>query len=249
MPESFSLKGKNAIVTGGSRNLGRELALALADAGASVAILDLPPQEEAAIGVVGEIEERDVRGVFLPLDIRKVDSIREQVAALATEFGHLDVLINNAGKMDGSSTTFLEYKVDAFTDMQDIGLRGTYFMSQAVARHMVERGHGGSIIHISSRLSMQVKHKSSAYSAIKAGISHMGRAMALELGQYGIRVNSIAPGPMPAAGGLDSEFPLGTGLRFGDIPGTAIFLASEAARMITGEVILIDGGIGLRGPI
>ena len=96
---------------------------------------------------------------------------------------------------------------------------------------------------------MQVKHKSSAYSTVKAGISHMGRAMALELGQYGIRVNSIAPGPMPATGSLDSEFPLGKGLRFGDIPGTAVFLASDAARMITGQVIMIDGGIGLRGPI
>ena len=104
MPESFSLEGKNAIVTGGSRNMGRALCLALADAGASVAILDLPVQEKAAIGVVKEIEERDVRGIFLPLDIRQVDSIRKQVAALATEFGQLDVLINNAGKMDGTSS-------------------------------------------------------------------------------------------------------------------------------------------------
>ena len=137
LPESFSLEGKNAIVTGGSRNMGRALCLALADAGASVAILDLPVQEKAAISVVDEIQERDVRGIFLPLDIRQVDSIRRQVAVLATEFGHLDVLINNAGKMDGTSATFLEYEVDAFSDMQDIGLRGTFFMSQAVARQMV----------------------------------------------------------------------------------------------------------------
>ena len=77
----------------------------------------------------------------------------------------------------------------------------------------------------------------------------MGRAMALELGQYGIRVNSIAPGPISMTGALDSEFPLGPSLRYQDIPGTAVFLASEAARMITDQVIMIDGGIALRGPL
>jgi len=249
MPQSFSLEGRNAIVTGGSRNLGKELVLALAEAGANVAILDLPAQEEAALNVVNEIEKGDVRGIFLPLDIRQVDSIRTQVAALATEFGRLDVLINNAGKMDGTGSTFLEYEADTFDDMQDIGLRGTFFVSQSVARQMVEKGNGGAIIHISSRLSMQVKHGSSAYSTIKAGITHMGRAMALELGQYGIRVNSIAPGPISRTGAMDAEFPLGTGLRYEDIPSTAVYLASEASRMITGQVIMIDGGLGLRGPI
>ena len=249
MPDSFSLEGKNAVVTGGSRNMGRELSLALASAGASVAILDLPGQEEAASGVVQEIEARNVRGIFLPLDIRHVDSIRRQVSVLAAELGRLDVLVNNAGKMDGSSTLFLDYEADMFDDMQDIGLRGTFFTSQAVARQMVETGSGGSMIHISSRLGMQVKQGSSAYSTVKAGIAHMGRAMALELGQYGIRVNSIAPGPIAATGALDSEFPLGAGLRYHDIPGAAVFLASDAARMITGQMLVIDGGIGLRGPI
>ena len=248
MSQSFSHEGKNAIVTGGSRNMGRELAFAMAEAGASVAILDLPAQREAAMSVVGEVEQRNVRGIFLPLDLRQVDSIRRQVEVLATEFGHLDVLINNAGKTDDPSTPFLEYESDAFDDMQDIGLRGTFFMSQAVARQIVTQGTGGSVVHISSRMSMQVRYGSSAYCAVKAGISHMGRAMALELGQYGIRVNSIAPGPV-STGDLDSEFLLRPGLRYEDIPGTAVFLASDAARMITGQVITIDGGIGLRGPI
>ena len=249
MPDSFSLEGKNAVVTGGSRNMGRELALALAEAGAGVAILDLPYQEEAALGVVNEIEARGVRGLFLPLDLRQIDSVRTQARALADQLGRLDVLVNNAGKMDGQSTPFLEYEPGTFSDMQDIGLRGTYFMSQAVARRMVEQATGGSIIHISSRLGMQVKDGSSAYSAVKAGIAHMGRAMALELGRYGIRVNSIAPGPISATGAMDSEFPLDAGLRYADIPGAAVFLASDASRMITGQVIMIDGGIGLRGPI
>ena len=249
MPECFSLEGKNAIVTGGSRNMGRELVLALAEAGSNVALLDLPVQQNAAMNVVDEIEQRGVRGIFLPLDLRQVDSIRNQVANLASELGHLDVLINNAGKTDGTNIPFLDYDSEAFDDMQDIGLRGTFFTSQAVARHMVDQGSGGSIIHISSRLSLQVKHGSSAYSTVKAGITHMGRAMALELGQYGIRVNSVAPGPISSTDALDAEFPLGPGLRYRDIPGAAVFLASDAARMITGQVITIDGGIGLRGPI
>ncbi|HAL46223.1 MAG: SDR family oxidoreductase [SAR202 cluster bacterium] len=249
MPISFSLAGKNAIVTGGSRNMGRQFALALADAGANVAILDLPVQEKEAQGVIGELRERGVRGVYLPLDLRDVDAIREQVAALAAEFGHLDILINNAGKTGGTNKPFLEYEVDAFDDMQAIGLRGTYFMSQAVANRMVDLGMGGSIIHISSRMGMQLRRGSSAYSTVKAGIAHMGRAMALDLAQYNIRVNSIAPGPVSSSDESDAEFPLPTGLRYEDLPGTAVFLASDASRMITGQVIMVAGGIDLRGPI
>ena len=243
MPISFSLAGKNAIVTGGSRNMGRQFALALADAGANVAILDLPGQEKDATGVIGELGERGAHGIFLPLDLRDVDSIREQVTALAAEFGHLDILINNAGKTGGTNRPFLEYEVDDFDDMQAIGLRGTYFMSQAVAKQMAEQGDGGAIIHISSRMGMQLRYGSSAYSTVKAGIAHMGRAMALDLAQYNIRVNSIAPGPISSSEESDAQFPLPTGLRYDDLPGTAVFLASEASRMITGQVIMVAGGI------
>lgn len=249
MPQSFSLEGKNAVVTGGSRNMGREMALALAEAGADVAIVDLPSQEAEAIGVIGEIKEWNRRGLSLPLDIRDVDAIRAQVAALVEEFGHLDILINNAGKTDGNGP-FLDYEEVAFNDMQSIGLRGTFFMSQAVARHMVEQGIRGSIIHIASRLAVQVKGNSSAYSAVKAGIAHLGRSMALELGTYGIRVNSIGLGPIPRSDvkeRWDSQFLLGKGLRYDDLVGTVVYLASDASRMVTGQTIIIDGGIGLSG--
>jgi NAD(P)-dependent dehydrogenase (short-subunit alcohol dehydrogenase family) len=260
MLEQFGLADKNAVVTGGSRNMGRHIALALAEAGANVAILDLQSQGAEAQDVVKEVQARGKKGVFLPLDLRDVSAIRRQVDALVAQWGHLDVLVNNAGKTDAPSVSILDYEPEPFDDSQQIMVRGTFFMSQAVARHMVKEGIRGSIVNIASRLGVQTRPNTSAYSTAKAAVVHMTRLMALELGPHGIRVNAVGPGPIPIPrpgqpvdvarqGQFDRAFLLGRGLRYDDIPGTVLYLASDASRMVTGQVIIIDGGLGLRGPI
>ena len=256
----FRLDGRNAIVTGGSRNIGRAIVLALAEAGADVAVVDLPSTAEPATGTVAEVESRGRRGRFVPLDVRDVGAIPAAVHDIATELGPIHVLVNNAGKTDDLPTAVLDCEPAVFDDHQQIMVRGTFFVSQAAARHMIEHGSGGSIVNVASRLGVQLRPNSSAYSIAKAGIAHMTRLLALELGPHGIRVNAIGPGPIPrpdatpaseAAQGSRPAAPflLGRELRFEDVPGTVVYLASDASGMVTGQFVVIDGGLGLQGLI
>ena len=254
---SFDLSGKTAVVTGGSRNMGRAYALALANAGANIAVLDLPAQEKAAHSVAEEIHSLGRSCMFIPVDIRNVEALPEVVESAARTFGDLHILINNAGKTDDTSTPMLDYEAATFDDHYEVMVRGTFFVSQAVARHMVARGVRGAIVNIASRVGQQAQPNSPGYGVCKAAIIHMTRVMALELGGHGIRVNAIGPGPIPrpesldlsgqpSAGPAEARFLLGRRLEFDDLTGSALYLASDASEMVTGQFLIADGGLGLR---
>jgi NAD(P)-dependent dehydrogenase (short-subunit alcohol dehydrogenase family) len=253
----FDLSGRTALVTGGSRNMGRAYALELARAGANVAVLDLPIQEEAAQLVVDEITSLGRKSCFVSVDIRDVEALPGGIAKVENSLGDVHILVNNAGKTDDVSTPVIDYQAGPFDDHYEIMVRGSFFMSQAVARHMIERGTSGAIVNVASRVGEQVQPNNPGYSICKAAVIHMTRVMALELGEYGIRVNAIGPGPVPRpaapdqpdvpAGLPDEErFLLGRRLRYDDLTGTVRYLASDAAEMVTGQFIIADGGLGLQ---
>ena len=258
MLDRFRLDGKNAIVTGGSRNMGRAISLALADAGANVAIVDLPPQADAAAEVVREIEERGRRALFAPLDLTATGDIARCVNQIADEMGPVSTLVNNAGKTDDVPTPALDYGSEVLDEHYEVMVRGTFLMSQAVARHMVATQTRGSIVNIASRVGVQVQPDNLGYGIAKAAVVHMTRVLALELKPCGIRVNAIAPGAIPRDQGPDSgasrfqpapgSFLYDRRLEFDDLAGAAVYLASDASSMVTAQVLIIDGGLGLGSP-
>jgi NAD(P)-dependent dehydrogenase (short-subunit alcohol dehydrogenase family) len=173
------------------------------------------------------------------------------------ELGDLSILVNNAGKTDDSPTSALDYQPVPFDEHYEIMVRGTFFVSQAVARHMIDRGTSGSIINIASRVGEQAQPNNPGYGICKAAVIHMTRVLALELGQHGIRVNAIGPGPIPRPDSLDHDgqptsgpaeerFLLGRRLRFDDLVGSALYFASDASEMVTGQFVIADGGLGMR---
>ena len=205
MLDRFRLDGTNAIVTGGSRNMGRAFSLALADAGSDVAVVDLPQQADAAGEVVREIEGRGRRAFFEPLDLTATSDIPGCVQQVVAEMGPVATLVNNAGKTDDVPTAALEYRSEVLNEHYEVMVRGTFLLSQAVARHMVATETRGSIVNIASRVGVQVQPNNLGYGVAKAAVVHMTRVMALELKPHGIRVNAIAPGAIPRDQGSNSD--------------------------------------------
>ena len=258
MLDRFRLDGTNAIVTGGSRNMGRAFSLVLADAGANVAVVDLPQQADAAADVVREIEERGRRAFFAPLDLKSTRDIPACVDRVVNELGPVSTLVNNAGKTDDVPTAALDYESEVLDEHYEVMVRGTFLMSQAVARHMAATKTRGSIVNIASRVGVQVQPNNLGYSVAKAAVVHMTRVLALELKPYGIRVNAICPGAIPREQGPNSDasrvqpqpgsFLHDRRLEFEDMAGAAVYLASDASLMVTAQVLIIDGGLGLVSP-
>ena len=238
--------------------MGRTFSLALADAGADVAVVDLPQQSDAAAGVLREIEERGRRAFFAPLDLTVTEDIPACVEQIVAEMGPVATLINNAGKTDDVPTPALDYGSEVLDQHHDVMVRGTFLMSQAVARHMVATKTRGSIINIASRVGVQVQPNNLGYGVAKAAVVHMTRVLALELKPYGIRVNAIGPGAIPREQGPGSDaqrvqpepgrFLYDRRLEYTDLAGAAVYLASEASSMVTAQVLIIDGGLGLVSP-
>lgn len=245
------LRDRTAIVTGGSRNMGRAFALGLADAGAHVAVLDLPAQAGAAGAVVDEVIRRGRRARFVPLDVRDTAAIETAVSDAEEILGPATVLVNNAALTDDEEVGVLDYSPQALDANHAVTVRGTFFVTQAVARRLVATGNRGSIVNIASRVGQQVQSGSLGYAIAKAAVIHMTRVMALDLGPRGIRVNAIGPGPIPrpesgGAGPGPERFLLGRPMGYQDMVGTALYLASDASEMVTGQFIIVDGGLGLR---
>ena len=174
------------------------------------------------------------------------------------EMGPVSTLVNNAGKTDDVPTTALDYGSEVLDQHYEVMVRGTFLMSQAVARHMVATKTHGSIVNIASRVGVQVQPNNIGYGVAKAAVVHMTRVLALELKSYGIRVNAIGPGAIPRDQGPDSDasrvqprpgsFLYDRRLEFDDMAGAAVYLASDASSMVTGQVLIIDGGLGLVSP-
>jgi NAD(P)-dependent dehydrogenase (short-subunit alcohol dehydrogenase family) len=246
----FDLTGQVALVTGAARGLGRAISLALAHAGADVAL----GLRDAGTGgdLVREIQALGRRALPLQMDMRRLDEVFAAVDQAATDFGKLDILVNNAGVAPGNLVE--EVREEDFDLTLKINLKGTFFASQAAGRVMI-RQNGGRIINMSSQAGFVALPTESVYCMTKAAIAHLTKCLAVEWGKYNITVNAVAPTFIftpgteeylaDPASRADVVERIAALHRIGepmDVAGAVVFLASPAASLITGHTILIDGG-------
>jgi gluconate 5-dehydrogenase len=248
--KSFDLTGKVAIVTGASRGLGQYFGRALARAGADLVVTS---REVSALkGFKSEIEALGRRALSLPLDVRNYDSIQKMVDAAASDFGKIDILVNNAGC--NVRKPALEVTWEDWNLVLDTNLRGTFFVAQAVARHMLPRKYG-RIINIGSVTSVAGYAGLGPYGASRGGVKQLTMSLADDWGPHGITVNCLAPGWFKTAQNavmyedkdwveyLSDRIPLKRPGQPNDLDGAVVFLASDASEYMTGQTLLVDGGI------
>ncbi|MFH1015784.1 MAG: glucose 1-dehydrogenase [Chloroflexota bacterium] len=249
--ELCDLSGKIAIVTGGNQGIGLAIAQGLARAGATVVIANR--RAEAGEAAALSLQAEKLKAIAIPVDISKLSSIEELVKKTLDKFGKIDILVNNAGVvLRKPALGFTEAEWDRIIDTN---LKGTFFCCQAVGREMVKR-QTGKIINVSSVVSQVAQVDRSVYSASKAGVSHLTRALALEWAPFHVNVNAIGPGvthtdinrqyfkdhPEVLQAFID-DIPMGRAGNVDDCIGAAVFLASEASDFITGQTLIIDGGM------
>lgn len=249
-PNPFSLEGKTAIVTGGSRGIGYAIARGLIDAGARVIIsargeraLDEAARSLGANAIALRADIADPAGI-----VRLVND--------AWRLGPVDILVNNAG-ISPYYKRAEHVTVEEWDQVVDVNLRGTYFCSVEVAKRMFEAGRPGSIINIASVIGLHPDVRLGVYAATKAGIIQFAKVMALEWAHRGVRVNTVAPGWIESdftgdlfasrhGERLLADIPMGRFARPGDAVGAVVYLASDAASYVTGAVLPVDGGRALR---
>ena len=248
----FDLEGQVALVTGAARGIGRTISLAMAQAGADVALGLRDSSDSSGAELAAEIEDTGRRALPLQMDVTKLDQVTGAVQQADEHFGRIDVLVNNAGL--GPENPAEDVTEEDYDLTMDVNVKGTFFVSQAVGRKMIEQG-SGRIVNLGSQAGFVGIPEEAIYCTSKAAISHMTKCLAIEWGRHGINVNAVAPtfietpGTAPAL--EDPEFRADVleriaGLhRVGkpsEVAGAVVFLASPAASLITGETILIDGG-------
>lgn len=245
----FDLQGQVALVTGAARGIGNACALALAHAGADIALglRDINTGSELA----NEIEAMGRRTLRLQMDVTHLDEIQQAIDATVLHFARLDILVNNAGL--GPSNLAEDVHEEDFDYTLAVNLKGTFFVSQAAGRVMIKQKYG-RIINLSSQAGSVALPTESVYCMTKAAINHLTRCLAVEWGQYNITVNAVAPTFINTPGTAEaladeafradvlSRIALG---RIGEpmeVASAVVFLASPAASLITGDTLLIDGG-------
>ena len=245
----YDMTGKRVLVTGAGTGIGRGVALSFARSGADVA-LHYSHSAAGAESAVDEIAKLGVKARAFQADFTKVDQV-QQLAADAEQFlGGIDVLVNNAGVT--MNMPFADTTVEQFDTLYAVNVRAGFFLAQAVARGMAERGNG-AIINLTSVHAYHGMTEHTIYAGTKGAIVAYTRVLALELAQKGIRVNAIAPGwilvenQLKAMGDIDMEagaynIPAGFVGEPGDVGELCLFLASDASRYIIGQTIVIDGG-------
>lgn len=250
MVASFDLTGRTALVTGAARGLGRAIALNLASAGADVA---LGLRDRGADGgLVAEIEAMGRRALPLQMDVLDLPQAYAAIDEAIAEFGQLDILVNNAG--GGTEGPIEDFPEDEFDFTIDFNVKSTFFISQYAGRHMIRR-RTGAIVNMGSQAGAIALPGEAIYCLSKAAVSHMTKCFAVEWGKHNVRVNCVAPtffrtdGTAGALG--DPEFRADVIERIAalhrigepdEVAGAVVFLCSDAAAMITGHTLLIDGG-------
>lgn len=247
MAISFDLSGKVALVTGANTGIGQAIAVALAEAGADVALAGRsePGETLARIAATGR------RGLDIRADLSSTAPIQGVIDRVLNGLGRIDVLVNNAGIIRRAD--LLDFSEEDWDAVLDTNLKTLFFLSQAAARAMAARG-SGKIVNVASLLSFQGGVRVPSYAAAKSGVAGVTRAMANELAPRGVQVNAIAPGYIATnnTAALQSDetrsrqilerIPTGRWGRPEDIAGAAVFLASSASDYVTGQILAVDGG-------
>ena len=247
----FDLSGKTAIVTGGGKGVGRQLAEGLAEAGADIVVC--ARQADRCEQAAAELEQLGVRALGLGCDVRDPEQVQEVVARTVADFGGVDILVNNAGTVWGAPPE--DTPIEGWQKVVDVNLTGVFLFSQAAGRRMIDDG-GGTIVNIASvaglRSGPPEVMNAIAYNTTKGGVIAFTRDLAGKWAHHGIRVNAIAPGWFPSdmanfvldqhGEDIKRRIPLG---RYGgpeDLKGAVIFLASDASAYVTAQTLVVDGG-------
>ena len=259
---TYDFEGETVIVTGASSGIGRAIARRFGEAGAYVINADQreePKADEEDRPTHEAIEEEGGRAEYVETDVSDPDAL-ESVVEGAREYGGVDVMVNNAGMQN--SGPFLDVEPDDFEQLHQVNAEGVFFGTQVAAADMIDRGEPGPIVNTASISSEDAQHDQVQYDSTKGAIKMITRGAALELAEYGIRVNAVAPGQIATeftegwsqeaqqaageGGGSDNGFlkpvPLGRAGFPEDLDGSYLFLASEEADYITGQLLYVDGG-------
>ena len=242
------LSGKSAIVTGSGSGIGREIALTLAEHGASVTLADV--NLDGAQAVAAEIDGAGGSARAVQVNVTDSGQVDSMVAAAADAHGKVDALVNVAGF--GFNSRIVDMREEDWDSVLGVNLKGQFLCCRAAGRRMIEQGTGGRIVNIASTAAANARYEGGAYCAAKAGVVQLTKVLALELGEFGITVNAVGPGftETPATVESSEEYrtnflaqvPAGRSGRTSDIANTVLFLASPLAEYVNGQVIYVDGG-------
>ena len=248
---SFRLEGKTALVTGASRGIGRAIAEAYADAGADVALLARDAEKLAEVAAV--IEAKGRRAVVLPCDVTDIEAVQASVARAIAELGHIDVLVNNAGG-NSFSMPLAGMRFSGWEKTLRLNLDSVVHLLQATLPHFLER-HSGVVVNIASVAGLRGAPMMSHYGASKAALISLTQSVALETAWAGVRVNALVPGWIEtdltdflrsneeAEKGTLSRVPMARWGEAHEIADPAVFLASDASSFMTGQTLVVDGGL------
>ena len=243
----FDLTGKVALVTGGSAGLGQGIALALAEAGADIAVAGVSP----AADTIERARALGRRGIEIRANLATLEPIPRMLEQTLSAYGRLDILVNNAGLIRRADA--VDFTEQDWDDVMDVNLKSAFFLSQAAGRHFIANG-GGKIVNVASMLSFQGGIRVPSYTASKSGIAGITRLLANEWAAKGVNVNAIAPGYMATdntaqlradperSKAILDRIPAGRWGVPADLAGAAVFLASRASDYVNGAILPVDGG-------
>lgn len=247
--ECLSLEGKVSLVTGGARGLGKSIALKLASLGSDVVINDIGG-DESAMETISEIESMGRKAVYIKADISKFEEAKSLVEQSVEQLGKIDVLVNNAGIT--RDNLIMRMSEEDFDAVINVNLKGTFNVSKAAIRGMLKTKNC-SIINVSSVVGVAGNAGQTNYAASKAGVIGFTKSLAKEVAKKNVRVNAVAPGfietdmtdklPEEIIEGYKQNIPLGSLGSPEDVSNTVAFLASDMSKYITGQVIVVDGGL------